>query len=69
MIIKSYIDTLGYRYSQAEINYHAVFNRSYTEMMSTHLLDVKGQPTEYEKVIKRAYQTILGRQPSTNEIN
>ena len=69
VIIKSYIDSLVYRPSQAEINYHAAFNRNYTEMMSNHLLYVKGQPTEYEKVIKRSYQTILGRQPSTNEIN
>lgn len=69
VIIKSYVDALGYRPSQSEINYHAAFNRSYTAMMSNHLVYIKGQPSEYEKVIKRSYQTILKREPNAGEIN
>lgn len=68
VIIKSYIDALGYRPSQSEINYHSQFGRTYAEMMNNHLIYVQGQPSEYEKVIKRSYQTVLGRQPSAAEL-
>ncbi|MDQ7949044.1 MAG: hypothetical protein REI78_16330 [Pedobacter sp.] len=68
VIIKSYVDALGYRPSQAEINYHTQFGRTYAEMMNNHLIYVKGQPAEYEKVIKRSYQTVLGRQPNAGEL-
>ncbi|WP_316787178.1 hypothetical protein [Pedobacter frigiditerrae] len=69
IIVKSYVDALGYRPSQSEINYHAAFNRTYTEMMSNHLVYVKGVPSEYEKVIKRSYQTVFGRQPNAGELS
>lgn len=69
IIIKSYVDALGYRPSQSEINYHAQFGRTYSEMMSNHLVYIKGLPAEYEKVIKRSYQTVLGRQPNAGELS
>lgn len=68
VIIKSYVDALGYRPSQAEINYHAQYGRTYSEMMNNHLIYLKGQPGEYDKVIRRSYQTALGRQPNEGEL-
>ncbi len=68
VIIKSYIDALGYRPSQGEIDYHSKFGRTYTEMMNSHMVYINTNASEYEKVIKRSYQAVLGRQANSGEI-
>ncbi len=68
VIIKSYVDALGYRPTEGEIKFHTQYPRTYTEMMNGHLVFVQGNPAEYEKVITRSYQMILGRKPSLDEI-
>lgn len=69
VIIKSYLDGLGYLPTAAEIQYHTKFGRTYAEMVTAHMNYITTYPSEYEKIIKRSYQTILLRQPNINEIN
>lgn len=68
VIVKSYLDALGVVPTEAEIKYHTPFYRTYTESMTNHMVYLKQQPSELEKVIKRSYRSVFNREPSAGEI-
>lgn len=69
VITKAYLDALGRKPEQGELDYWAKGNNSYVELMKNHISWLSGNPAEYEKVIRRSYQLVLNRTPDGTEIN
>ncbi len=68
VIIKSYVDGLGYNPSEDEIKYHNQYPRTYTEMVNAHMQYIAANRSQREAVIKRSYRGALRREASASEV-
>ena len=70
-IINSYKDGWGIKMDENDSQYKfwAQYSQTYTELMTAHIQYFIANPAVYEKVIKRAFQFSMGRQPSAAELN
>ncbi len=68
-IVNSYKDALGIIPDENMIGFYAKNNMTYNDLMNAHMVWLSGSPSEYEKLINRAYSFALGRKASSLEID
>lgn len=68
-IKRSYIDALGRDPIENEYKHWLTGDDTYTQLMKNHITWLRGNPAEYEKVIRRSYRLVLNSTPTGAEIN
>jgi hypothetical protein len=59
--VKAWKDAFGRERSAGELSKSVEVGRTYTELMQSHIQILASDPTEYEKVLERAYRLVIGR--------
>lgn len=69
MIRRSFKNVYGRTPSESEVNQNMSQNYNYSDWIKNHMAWLRKSGTDYENVIKFAYQNVMGRQSYANEVS